>query len=74
MVNGDVESWHNMFPRLAHRFGLRVKPDQLRGPAGDEGSTADLADRPPVGAVAAQAGLVGAVTPSKLEQRIDLVK
>lgn len=74
VVNGDVESWQNMFPRLADRFGLRVKPDQLREPVGDEGNTADLAEQPPISALAARMGLVGTVAPSKVEQRIDLVK
>jgi hypothetical protein len=74
VVNGDVESWQNMFPLPAKRFGLRVKPDQFQTPAGGDGSVADLAPEPPVSASAAELGLVGAVTRSRVEQRIDLVK
>lgn len=29
VVNGDVESWQNLWPKVAERFGLRVKPDQF---------------------------------------------
>ena len=29
VVNGDVESWQNLWPKVAEYFGLRVKPDQF---------------------------------------------
>jgi nucleoside-diphosphate-sugar epimerase len=29
VVNGDVESWQNMWPKLASHFGLKVKADQF---------------------------------------------
>lgn len=74
VVNGDVESWQNLFPRVASRFGLRVKADQLQGPTGPEGSTAEIAPKPPISARAAELGLVGTIEPSKVEQRVDLVK
>ncbi|KAF2679111.1 NAD dependent epimerase/dehydratase family protein [Lentithecium fluviatile CBS 122367] len=29
VVNGDTESWQNLWPKVAKYFGLRVKPDQF---------------------------------------------
>jgi hypothetical protein len=74
VVNGDVESWQNLWPRVAARFGSRVKPDQFVGTTGYEKST--TLDRPPLSALAGQMGLEGtdSLSPSKLASRIDLAK
>ncbi|KAF2869075.1 hypothetical protein BDV95DRAFT_630233 [Massariosphaeria phaeospora] len=43
VVNGDTESWQNMWPRVASYFGMKVKPDQFAGaqPGADEKSAAN---------------------------------
>lgn len=74
VVNGDVESWQNLWPKLAKRFGLRVPPDQLSRPSSVAGSQAKLAEKPPVSDVAGEIGLEGKTPQSALEQRVDLVK
>ena len=68
VVNGDTESWQNLFPLLANRFGLKVKPDQFQGSSGYENSTGDMAPQPPLAKRAAELGLLGTVEPSKVEQ------
>lgn len=71
-VNGDVQSWQDLWPRVAQRFGMKVKPDQFAGKS-------DLADRqqlenPPISALAAELGLEGKIGPGEMAQRISLVK
>ncbi|KAK4039732.1 NAD(P)-binding domain protein [Parachaetomium inaequale] len=76
VVNGDVQSWVDLWPRLARRFGATVKKDQFLTKTGCEGRT-ELGDTTPLSAVAEEAGLVGAGVVSKggvLEQRVSLVK
>jgi hypothetical protein len=75
VVNGDVESWQNMWPKVAQHFGIKVKPDQFSGPAPDE-SKMDMDPSPPLSVLATKAGLVGspALEQNRVEQRIDLVK
>ncbi|KZL74306.1 NAD dependent epimerase dehydratase family protein [Colletotrichum tofieldiae] len=73
VVNGDVESWQNLWPKLARRFGLKVKADQFASQS-DLASSTDLNEKPPISLLAEQSGLAGKIKPSKLEQRIDLVK
>lgn len=29
VVNGDTESWQNLWPKVALRFGLKIRPDQI---------------------------------------------
>ncbi|KAL2756650.1 hypothetical protein ACRALDRAFT_1062360 [Sodiomyces alcalophilus JCM 7366] len=74
VVNGDVESMQNLWPRVAERFGMRVKPDQFVAGYGTQGSSSQLADVAPVSVLAEKAGLEGRVVPGKLEQRVDLLK
>lgn len=31
VVNGDVQSWQDLWPCMARRFGVKVKPDQFAG-------------------------------------------
>ncbi|KAK4117083.1 NAD(P)-binding domain protein [Canariomyces notabilis] len=73
VVNGDVESWQNLWPRLARRFGMRVNPDQFAGDS-ELASKTGLGPQPPISTVAEEAGLRGRIRPSELEQRISLVK
>jgi nucleoside-diphosphate-sugar epimerase len=75
VVNGDVESWQNLWPRVAARFGSKVKADQFVG-ASKVGKVTELAEKPPLTELAAKIGLEGtdAMEQSKIEARIDLSK
>ncbi|TDZ34999.1 Uncharacterized protein CTRI78_v011557 [Colletotrichum trifolii] len=73
VVNGDVESWQNLWPKVARRFGMRVKRDQFASQS-ELASVVDLCEKPPSSLVAEQTGLKSEMEPSKLEQRIDLTK
>ncbi|GAB1311522.1 hypothetical protein MFIFM68171_01732 [Madurella fahalii] len=73
VVNGDVQTWQDLWPRLARRFGLRVKTDQFAGDSGLASKTR-LGAQPPISVFAEEAGLRGRIPPSELEQRINLVK
>ena len=73
VVNGDTESWQNLWPRLAKRFGLIVKEDQFLGDA-PLGNQLKLMDRPPVAEFEKEIGLVGRTKASVVEQRISLAK
>jgi nucleoside-diphosphate-sugar epimerase len=89
VVNGDAETWMNLWPRVTHFFGSKVQPDQFANAAGggvgatlkglvhaSESSTSDLAPEPPVATVKDQTGLVGTsvLAQSKVEQHVDLIK
>jgi hypothetical protein len=73
--NGDVESWENLWPRLARRFGIKVKADQFASAnfLGLE-SESTLPGKPPISLMAAELGLKGKVAPSKVANRINLAK
>jgi hypothetical protein len=73
--NGDIESWQNMWPRLAKRFGMRVKADQLAS-ASSQGleQRNKLTDNPPISIMADELGLKGKIAPSEVANRISLVK
>ena len=58
-MNGDVESWQTPWPKLAKRFGLRVKPDRFSKPPWKDGAVMELVEKPPVADMAAELGLVG---------------
>ena len=73
VTNGDVESWQNLFPKVAQRFGMKVKSDQFTKPA-TLPSVMKLEKEPPVVEVAVECGLVGRTEQNKVESRIDLVK
>ncbi|KAI4142537.1 MAG: hypothetical protein L6R39_004898, partial [Caloplaca ligustica] len=75
VVNGDVESWQNMWPKLARRVGCKIPGNQFDIPLDkDAGSVMELAPRPPIAEAAAERGLEGRIRPGKVEQRIDLIK
>ncbi|KAI9877297.1 MAG: hypothetical protein M1830_004308 [Pleopsidium flavum] len=73
VVNGDNESWQNMWPKLARRFGCKIPEDQFSGPTPDA-SEMKLAERPPIADLAPQLGLVNHVRQGAVQQRIDLIK
>ena len=72
IVNGDVETWENLWPQLAKRFGLKVKEDQFLQPAPDE-DVMELAEEPPISTFAKESGMIGKTEQNKVEQRINLV-
>jgi nucleoside-diphosphate-sugar epimerase len=75
VVNGDVESWQNLWPKVVNYFGASVKPDQFKdvytsGGLGsslvkkvvgseDMSSTMDMAPQPPISVVADEIGVQG---------------
>lgn len=81
VVNGDVESWQNLWPRVASKFGLKI-PEKMfedkdfKNEFGDQGLLMPLKETPPISEFAAQAGLVGtpALQQSLVEAKIDLSK
>jgi nucleoside-diphosphate-sugar epimerase len=73
VVNGDVESWQNLFPLLAKRFDLKIKADQFLQSPPDENNM-DMDKNPPISKMAEEIGLFGKTEQSRVEQRIDLVK
>lgn len=76
VINGDTESWQNMWPNVASHFGLKAKPNQFSSTTNLESSSATLHEKPPVSTLAPTLGLANhALTqPSKVEQQIDPTK
>ncbi|KAL9026122.1 MAG: hypothetical protein Q9180_007535, partial [Flavoplaca navasiana] len=75
VINGDTESWQNLWPKMAKRFGCKVPANQFDLPVEKgTGSIMDLAPEPPTAETAAERGLQGKVAPGKVEQRINLIK
>ena len=75
VVNGDVESWQNMWPKLAKRTRCHIPRNQFRvGVGEDADSVMMLAERPPLAEMAVQIGLENNLSRNKVEQKIDLVK
>lgn len=73
VVNGDAESWQNMWPKVAKHFGLTVPADQFdrQAPLATEVA---LQPQPPISTQARGIGLEGRTPQSVLTQRINLVK
>lgn len=73
VVNGDTESWQNLWPKLASYFGCTVPSRQFEAKAPD-GNVLKLAEKPPIEDMAAETGLEGYTKQGKVESRIDLAK
>jgi len=73
VVNGDTESWANLWPKLANRFGCKIPPKQFERQTPDASET-KLIENPPYQDLAATTGMEGKIKQGKVEQRIDLVK
>ncbi|RSL48022.1 hypothetical protein CEP54_013103 [Fusarium duplospermum] len=73
VVNGDVESWMNLWPRVAKYFGLTVPADQFLRDT-PLASERPLQPEPPASVLAKEIGLQDSVPQSYIRQRIDLVK
>lgn len=85
VVNGDAESWQNLWPKVTKYFGTKVNPNQFKNGTGssilkyvssDASSTSKLAPEPPITTQAFVIGLEGtaALEQSVVEQHIDLEK
>lgn len=72
--NGEPETWENMWPRLAARFGMKVKADQFTAPEHNLSQKNKLTDNPPLGLRAEELGMKGVVKPSDVANRISLAK
>ncbi|KAI0846162.1 NAD(P)-binding protein [Daldinia vernicosa] len=81
VINGDTQSWQDLWPRMAARFGCNIPGNMF--PAGDEfkaypgyvGSHTKLHPRPPIAEVAEKIGLKEEFKePSELFCQIDLEK
>ncbi|KAF5564729.1 NAD dependent epimerase dehydratase family [Fusarium phyllophilum] len=73
VVNGDVESWQNLWPKVAERFGTRVDASQFQK-SHPLGSSTDLNPVPPLSLHEERSGLKGVTKLGKMEQTIDLTK
>lgn len=82
VVNGDTESWQNMWPKVAAKFGLKV-PEQMFTEKdynlefGPDGMLMPLMENPPLSEFAAERGLKNdprQLVQSKVEGKIDLSK
>ena len=74
VVNGDAESWQNMWPKLAKRFNCHIPRDQFSVHVPDSDSVMKVAEKPPLADTAADRGLENKIKPGVVEQKIDLVK
>lgn len=81
VVNGDVESWQNLWPKVAAKFGLKIPEkmfteDDYDAKFGDDGLVMPLMENPPLTEFAAERGLknTAAVQQSQVEGKIDLSK
>ncbi|KAI1429825.1 NAD(P)-binding protein [Xylaria sp. FL1777] len=81
VVNGDVQSWQDLWLRLAKSYGCTI-PDKMfpssdgerNAYPGYEGSDVKLHKRPPVAEVETQLGLRGEFKQDVLYNQIDLTK
>lgn len=73
VVNGDTESWSNLWPKVAKKFGCKVPSRQFERPTPYK-SLVNLEAVPPFEDLAAVRGMEGKVEHGKVEQRIDLLK
>lgn len=82
VVNGDVQSWQNFWPRLAKKFGLKIpetmftEQEQAGVMSPKDGSVMELHPNPPLTEMAASMGLKDTkyTAQSRVEAKIDLVK
>jgi nucleoside-diphosphate-sugar epimerase len=80
--NGDVESWQNLWLKLAKKFGLQIpetmftKDEQTGHMSKESGSVMELHPTPPVTEFASSMGLKDTeyTAQSRVEAKVDLVK
>ncbi|EWZ27944.1 uncharacterized protein FOBCDRAFT_241462 [Fusarium oxysporum Fo47] len=74
VTNGDAESWQNLWPQVAKRYGIKVSESQFAEQPGSLASTKDLNPTPLISLFEKQSGLKGLTKRGKIDQSIDLVK
>ena len=80
--NGEAESWQNLWPKLAKKFGVKIpetmftKDEQAGTMDKDTGSVMELHPTPPITELASSMGLKDTkyTAQSRVEAKIDLVK
>lgn len=73
VVNGDVESWMNLWPRMAEYFGLTVPADQFMRPT-PLASERPLIVNPPISVHADAFGMKGLTPQGYVRNQVNLVK
>ncbi|KAL2105781.1 hypothetical protein VUR80DRAFT_7772 [Thermomyces stellatus] len=73
VVNGDVASWQSLWPLLARKFGMKVKPNQFAD-AQRRSSETKLVEKPPLSIYESELGLEGRIQRGKIQQMADLVQ
>ncbi len=77
VVNGDAESWQNLWPKVARYFGTKLPATMFEGERYKdfESGEMEITRRPPIDGVAEEMGMKNAFAPTgRIEQRIDLFK
>jgi hypothetical protein len=76
VINGDTESWHNIWPELVKRSGGKIPANQLKGQYGDFiGRETQMAPKPPIEDHYSQIiGMEGEFPPNYIKPRIDPMK
>ncbi|KAI5198652.1 NAD dependent epimerase/dehydratase family protein [Aureobasidium subglaciale] len=81
VVNGDAESWQNLWPKVSAKFGVKIpekmfEDKEFKNEFGDDGLVMPLKPTPPIAEFAAERGLkdTPATTQSLVEGKIDLSK
>ena len=79
VVNGDTQSWQDIWPRIAKCFGAKLPEHMFPGNAeiaypGWESTEMDLLSRPPIAEFENGMGLKGEFKQSRVHCQIDLIK
>jgi hypothetical protein len=78
VVNGDVQSWATMWPRLAQRFDVKIPADQFSAKTKTKidagGSVTPLIEKPPLADQAPAMGIEGRVPRGEVRAHIDLTQ
>lgn len=81
VVDGDVQSWQDLWPRLAKRYGCAIPENMFPAPdeeqkayPGYESRVTGLHERPPIAEVEAELGLKGEFKQGFLYNQIDLIR
>lgn len=70
VVNGDTESWQNLWPQVVKRFGIKIDVGQFEG---EPDASFDMSPMPPLALYESEADSRGTVKSGNFERRIDLV-
>ncbi|KAL1966140.1 hypothetical protein VTN77DRAFT_4888 [Rasamsonia byssochlamydoides] len=73
VVNGDVQSWQTLWPRLARRFGVTIPADQFSTKPQDD-TVQQLLERPPLTDHASAMGIAHRVPRGEVRSHIDLAQ